>query len=84
MNLPTVLIVDDEKNTREGLSRALRKNYRVLLAEHGHQALEIMDREPVDVLLSDIRMPGMDGLTLVQRALTREPQPVCILLTAYG
>ncbi len=84
MSKPTVLIVDDEKNTREGLSRALRKTYNVLLAEHGRQALEIMDREPVDVLLSDIRMPGMDGLTLVQRALAREPQPVCILLTAYG
>lgn len=84
MSKPVVLIVDDEKNTREGLSRALRKNYSVLLAEHGREALEIMDREPVDVLLSDIRMPGMDGLTLVQRALAREPQPVCILLTAYG
>jgi DNA-binding NtrC family response regulator len=81
---PTILIVDDEKNTRDGLERALQRRYRILTADNGSRALEVLDREPVDVLLSDIRMPGMDGLTLIQRALAREAQPVCILLTAYG
>ena len=81
---PSVLIVDDEKNTREGLARALRRHYTVHLADNGVTALELMDAEPVDALLSDIRMPGMDGMTLVRRALARTPQPVCILLTAYG
>ena len=80
----TVLIVDDEKNTRDGLKRALRHQYHVVTAENGMRALEILSAQTVDIVLSDLRMPGMDGLTLVQRILTHEPQPVCILLTAYG
>ena len=83
-NKPTILIVDDEKNTREGLARALQRQYDVRLAENGVRALDLLSEEPVDVMLSDIRMPGMDGMTLLQRALARTPQPVCILLTAYG
>jgi DNA-binding NtrC family response regulator len=81
---PIILIVDDEKNTREGLARALRRNYNVLLAENGARALQLLQENSVDIMLSDVRMPGMDGLALMQRALARTPQPVCILLTAYG
>ncbi len=81
---PVVLIVDDEKNTREGLARALRRSYEVLIAESGSAALNILSERPVDVMLSDLRMPGMDGMTLMQRALAGSPQLVCILLTAYG
>lgn len=79
-----VLIVDDEKNTREGLARALRRKYEVFLADSGKEALDLLSSESVDVVLSDVRMPGMDGITLLKRILARTPQPVCILLTAYG
>lgn len=81
---PTVLIVDDEKNTREGLDRALRRTYSTLLADNGKMALEILRENTVDILLSDLRMPGMDGLALIRKALTLDPKPICILLTAYG
>jgi DNA-binding NtrC family response regulator len=81
---PTILIAEDDKNTREGLARALGGDYKVLLAESGERALSVMSSTPVDVLLSDIRMPGMDGMTLLSRAMARAPQPVCIMLTAYG
>ena len=81
---PVILVVDDEKNSREGLGRALQRNYEVLLAENGQRALDVLASSHVDILLSDVRMPGMDGLTLLQRALARAPQPVCIMLTAYG
>ena len=81
---PVILIVDDEKNTREGLARALRRSYEVLIAESGTAALNILSEKPVDVMLSDLRMPGMDGMTLMQRALAGSPQLICILLTAYG
>jgi DNA-binding NtrC family response regulator len=81
---PIILIVDDEKNTREGLARALRRSYEVLIAESGQAALNLLSEKPVDVMLSDLRMPGMDGMTLMQRALANSPQLICILLTAYG
>ena len=81
---PTILVVDDEKNTRDGLSRALGRRYRILLAENGQRALDLLTEHPVDVVLSDVRMPGMDGLTLMKRVLARSPQPTFILLTAYG
>lgn len=84
MKKPTILIADDEKNTREGLARALQRSYEVVLAEDGRRALEILETQPVDIVLSDVRMPGMDGLTLLSRALARQPQPLVILLTAYG
>ncbi|MFH1969679.1 MAG: sigma-54 dependent transcriptional regulator [Verrucomicrobiota bacterium] len=81
---PTILIVEDEKNTREGLDRALRRNYQTLLADSGERALQALDETPADIILSDLRLPGMDGLTLIKRALAHDSQPICILLTAYG
>ena len=81
---PVILIVDDEKNTREGLARALRGEYAVAEAENGQRALEWLETHSADVVLSDLRMPGMDGMTLLSRLLGREPKPVLILLTAYG
>lgn len=81
---PVILIVDDEKNTREGLVRALKRSYEVHAAESGAAALELLSEKNVDVMLSDLRMPGMDGMTLIQRALASSPDLICILLTAYG
>ncbi|MDZ8118382.1 sigma-54-dependent transcriptional regulator [Pontiella agarivorans] len=84
MAKPTVLIVDDEKSAREGLVRALRRDYRVFAAENGTSALEVLGSQNIDVLLSDVRMPGMDGITLLQRALANYPELTVIILTAYG
>jgi len=81
---PAILIVEDEKNTREGLEKALNRNYETILADNGERALRILAEKPVDILLTDLRMPGMDGLALVRRAITHESQPVCIVLTAFG
>ncbi len=83
-SLPLVLVVDDDKTTRDGLERALRRTYRVVTVESAERALAVLDEQEADILLSDVRMPGMDGLTLLQRALARRPELVCILLTAYG
>jgi len=84
MGKPTVLIVDDEKSARDGLVRALRRDYHVLAAENGSAAMEVLAGQNIDVLLSDVRMPGMDGITLMQRALANNPELTCIILTAYG
>ncbi|MFZ4394223.1 MAG: sigma-54-dependent transcriptional regulator [Kiritimatiellia bacterium] len=81
---PVILIVDDDRNTREGLQRALQRRYAVRLAEDGMRALDLLADNAVDVLLSDLRMPGMDGLGLLRRVHAQHPATICILLTAYG
>ena len=82
---PVILIVDDDKNTRDGLQRALQRHYDVMTAESADAALAALAAGPAaDVMLSDLRMPGTDGLGLLRRVNAQYPQTVCILLTAYG
>ena len=82
---PVILVVDDDKNTRDGLERALQRHYKVRVAESAEVALQILGKESnVDVMLSDLRMPGVDGLELLRRVHAQHPDTVCILLTAYG
>ena len=83
----TFLIADDESVEREGLSFLLtRRGYpiRILEAVNGEQALEIVSREPVDVLITDIRMPFMDGLELARRIRERDARMKILVCTAYG
>lgn len=81
---PVVLIVDDDRNTREGLARALQRHYTVRLAEDAARALDQLADDEVDLVLSDLRMPGLDGLGLLRRIQAQHPATACILLTAYG
>jgi len=81
---PTLLIVDDEKPTREGLRAALEERYDVYLAEDAKAAMELLEKESFDVLLTDFRLPNEDGLKLIARAKSLAKPPICILMTAYG
>ena len=81
---PTLLIVDDEKPTREGLRAALEDRFDVYLAEDAKAATELLERESFDALLTDFRLPSEDGLKLIARAKSLTKPPVCILMTAYG
>lgn len=80
----TVLIVDDEKNTREGLRLSLEDNFDVYIAANIAEAEEILKSESVDVMLTDLRLGGEDGMELITRTLARPKAPVYILMTAYG
>src|SRR5215471_12808645 len=84
MMTPTLLIVDDEKATREGLRDALSEHYDVYLAEDAKSAMELLEQERFDVLLTDFRLPGEDGMKLIARAKSLSKPPICILMTAYG
>jgi two-component system response regulator AtoC len=81
---PTLLIVDDEKPTREGLRAALEERYDVYIAEDSTAAMDLLEHENFDVMLTDFRLPGEDGLKLIARAKSLPRPPVCILMTAYG
>jgi len=81
---PTLLIVDDEKPTREGLRAALEDRFDVYIAEDAKAAMDLLERESFDVMLTDFRMPNEDGLKLIARAKSLSKPPVCILMTAYG
>src|SRR5438046_3568519 len=80
----TLLIVDDEKTTREGLRAALEDRYDVYLADDAKAAMELLEREHFDVLLTDFRLPNEDGMRLIARAKSLPKPPICILMTAYG
>ena len=84
MNSPTLLIVDDEKTTRDGLRLALEDRYDVFVADDAAAAMELLERERFDVLLTDLRLPKEDGLKLIDRAKSLPRPPICILMTAYG
>ena len=84
MNKPTLLIVDDEKPTRDGLRAALDERYDVYVAEDAKAAMELLEREPFDVMLTDFRLPNEDGMKLIARAKSLAKPPICILMTAYG
>src|SRR5712664_1338311 len=84
MTTPTLLIVDDERTTREGLRAALEDRYDVYLAEDAKSATELLEKEHFDVLLTDFRLSSEDGMKLIARAKSLSKPPVCILMTAYG
>src|SRR5438094_9093776 len=81
---PTVLIVDDEKHTRDGLRRLLEDDYDVYVAADIAGAIDVLEREHVDVLLTDLRLSSEDGMILIDRALKMPRPPICIMMTAYG
>ena len=82
--IPTLLIVDDEKHTREGLRTGLEDAFDVYIAADIAGAISVLEREHVDVLLTDLRIGAEDGMQLVEWALARSPRPVVVMMTAYG
>ncbi len=82
--LPILLIVDDEKSTRDALRLALEDDYEVYAAANGKAARAILDSEPVDILLTDLRLGGESGMDLIDYAQGLPNSPSCIMMTAYG
>ncbi len=82
---PTLLLVDDEPSILSALRRLFRLNgYRILTAEGGAAALDMAATETIDLVISDMRMPQMDGAQFLQKMRHRQPDAVRILLTGYA
>ena len=85
MKKAKILVVDDEAIIRESLHDWLNDaGYEVFTAENGPQALEIIEREGLRIVIADLVMPGMDGIELMKRAKEISPDIEVIIITAYG
>ena len=84
-NLPVLLVVEDEKNTRDGLRRYFDSKFDIYLAPDVPTAMNLLESQHVDLLLTDLRlMGGTEGLDLLEKAKSLPHPPVSILMTAYG
>lgn len=87
MNTPAqirVLYVDDESANLHGFKAAFRRDFQVFLAISGKEGLEILDREQVEIIITDQRMPEMSGVAFLEEVIKRHPEPIRILLTGYS
>ena len=83
----TILIVDDERNERDGIEKLIKRyqyDLRVLQAANGEEALKIFEDQEIDILLTDIKMPFMTGMELIEQVHKGGWEPVCIIYSAYG
>ena len=80
----SILYVDDELNNLSSFKATFRMHYKILLARSGEEALEILKKEKVHVILTDQRMPGMTGAEFLEQAVERFPDPVRVLITGYS
>ncbi len=80
----TLLIVDDERSTREGLRSALEDEFDVYTAATVKEAMAILKSEPIELLLTDLRLGGESGMDLLEQALALSEPPTALMMTAYG
>ena len=82
---PTLLLVDDEERILSALRRTLRREgYEILTVNSVAGALEVLDQRPVDLILSDFKMPGMTGMELLAEARRRQPRVARLLITGWS
>src|SRR5262249_26275256 len=82
---PRILVVDDEQSMRELLAIVLRREgYEVLLADSGRAGVEMLEREPIDLLISDIKMPDLSGVEVLRAAKRADQDILGIMITAFA
>lgn len=82
-----ILIVDDEKKERDGITKLIRRygfQLKVSQASNGEEAMKEFEKHPFDILLTDIKMPFMDGIELIKEVQKRGYNPICVIYSAYG
>jgi two-component system nitrogen regulation response regulator NtrX len=83
--MKTILVVDDEKSVRDSLRMILTyARYEVEMAEDGAKALSTLDSRPIDMVLLDIKMPGMDGIEVLETMLKKNPELPIVIISGHG
>lgn len=84
MGTKRILVADDEKNTREALEAIFReRGFKVTIAGDGQQALNLLDAQPFDLIITDLEMPGMNGLVLLRQIKERGIETKVVVISAY-
>jgi len=83
MPKPTILVCDDEESVRSSVKLVLEKDYQLVFASDGEEALKQYEVQPVDLVLLDIKMPRLGGLEVLNTLMSRQPPPRVLMLTAY-
>jgi signal transduction histidine kinase len=83
-NKPHILVVDDEMGPRESLKMILNPYYNVHVAERGNQAVDLLNRFPVDLVTLDLKMPGFTGINVLEKVKQYDPDIEAIIITGYG
>jgi response regulator RpfG family c-di-GMP phosphodiesterase len=81
--LPKILYVDDEPINLQLFKFNFQKQFNLLLAQSGQEALDILSKEDVKIIVTDLKMPGMNGIELIERIKKQNSAKVCMLLSAY-
>ena len=84
MNKPHILIADDERGTLDAMCRYLKRRFDVTGVDNGVSAVEFIKNNDCDLVLTDLKMPGKDGMAVLEAALAKPTPPLCIILSAYG
>jgi len=80
-----ILVVDDDTGVRTVFSSILiKEGYRVTAVKNGYEAIKVIDEESFDLALVDLRMPGLDGIQVLEKIKSRRPQTRVIIYSAYG
>ena len=83
--MPKILVIDDEKSIRNTLQDILtHENYEVVLAEDGQEAIEKADQQKFDVVLCDVKMPGIDGIEVLDRFREIDPDATFVMISGHG
>lgn len=82
-DLKNILYVDDERINLELFRLNFKNDYNVFIADSAKKGLEILEQQEINVIVSDLKMPEMNGIEFIEKIKTENPQKVCILLTAF-
>ncbi|RKY85291.1 sigma-54-dependent Fis family transcriptional regulator, partial [candidate division KSB1 bacterium] len=84
VNKPTVLVVDDEEKIQKLLALNLRNSYRVIVAGNVDEAVAYLEKGEVDLVLTDLKLPGEDGIAMLKKVKAFDSSIPVVLMTAYG